>query len=108
MKECTNHCIECWTDGNEKYHDEEKKREYVIEWTKALENMILRSNKLGAIRCLRNQTVNIQNTSTAKSQNRNKYLTEVHKRSKDEDKSGDIRQYVKVVDTERNASVSID
>ena len=70
--------------------------------------MILRSNKIGAIRCLINQTVNIQNTSTTKLQNRNKYLIEVYKRSKDDDKSGDIRQHVKVVDAERNASVSVD
>ena len=108
IKKCTNHYIKCWNDRNEKYHDEEKKREYVIEWTEALEQMILRSNKIGAIRCLRNQTVNIQNTSTTTLQNRNKHLTEVCKRSKDDDKSGDTRQYVKVVDAERNASVSVD
>ena len=108
VQKCTNHCIKCWTDRNEKYHDEEKKREYVIEWTKDLKNMMLRSNKLGAIRCLRNQMVNIRNASTAKSQNRNKYLTEACERSKADDKLGDIRQHVKVVDIESNASISID
>ena len=108
IKKCTNHCIKCWNDRNEKYHDEEKQREHVVEWTEALEQMMLRSNKIGAIRCLINQTVNIQNTSTTKLQNRNKHLIEVCKRSKDDNKSGDIRQCVKVVDAERNASVSVD
>ena len=97
VKLCTNHYIECWYDRNEKYHDEEKKRRYVIEWTEALENMIVRSNKLEAIKCLRNQAVNIQNTSTTQLQHRNKHLIEVYKCSKVDNNSVDIRQYMRVV-----------
>ena len=108
IKKCTNQYIKCWNDRNEKCHDEEKKRECVVEWTEALEQMMLRSNKIGAIRCLRNQTVNIQNTSTMKLQHRNKHLIEACKRSKDDDKLGDIRQHVKIGDAARNVSVSVD
>ena len=100
MKSCTNHYIECWDDRNKKYHDEEKKRRYFIEWTEALENIIVRSNKLEAIKCLRNQVVNIQNTSTTQLQHRNKYLIEVYKHSKVDNNSVDIRQYMRVVSDE--------
>ena len=100
VKRCTNHYIKCWSDRNDKFHDEESKRNYVIEWTKALESMILRSNKLEAIKCLRNQAVDIRSTSTSTLQNRNKHLIEVFKRSKVDENSGDIRQHMKVVNDE--------
>ena len=61
---CTNHYIECWYEQNEQYHDIEKQRKYVIEWTNAIEKMILNSNKSHAIRCLKNQEINVQEIST--------------------------------------------
>ena len=49
VKLCMLHYVECWRDRNEKYHNPQKQREYVIEWTKALEEKVLRSNKIDAI-----------------------------------------------------------
>ena len=65
VKACTSHYIECWRERNEQYHKPQKQRKYVIEWAKTLEIKILRSNKIDAIRCLRNNKVSYESKSTA-------------------------------------------
>ena len=45
--------MECWRKRNEYFHDPQKQREYVIEWMKEIERMILRSNKEQAIKYMR-------------------------------------------------------
>ena len=94
IKMCTNHYVECWKDRNEEFHDPQKQRQYVIEWMKAIERMILNSNKECAIKCLRSQEVNVQETSTKHLQRRNRHLLEVHKKSKEGANNWDIRSFM--------------
>ena len=49
---------------NEKFHNPKKQRQHVIERTKAMEELILNSNKDCVIKYLRSQEVNVQETST--------------------------------------------
>ena len=56
----------------------------MIEWMKAIEQMMLNSNKECVIKCLRSQEVNVQETSTKHLQKRNRHSSEVHKNQKKE------------------------
>ena len=69
--------MECWFERNEQFHDEDKQRKYVLEWTKALEERILKSNKVNAIRCLQQNKVRLEDKTTNYLQSRNKYLMKV-------------------------------
>ena len=57
VKKCMSYCIECWFERNEHFHDPEKKKQHVLEWTRKLERRILTSNKVNAIRCLQSNRV---------------------------------------------------
>ena len=60
---------------------------------KEIENMIIRSNRVQAIRCIREQEVNVQTSSIMNLQQRNKYLLKMHKLSNKESKNLDIRMF---------------
>ena len=93
---CTNHYVECWTDRNEKFHDPAKQRQYVIEWMNEIEAMILRSNRIDAIRCVRNHSIRVDNATTKQIQARNSQLLEVHKKAKERKESRDIMSFFPV------------
>ena len=96
VKACTSHYMDCWRERNKQYHEPQKQREYVIEWAKALETRILRSNKTDAIRCLRNNKVNYESKSTACLHERNRHLMSIYKASKKERNNGDMRSYMRI------------
>jgi hypothetical protein len=96
VKMCTTHYMDYWRERNEQFNEPQKQREYVVEWSKALEVKILRSNKVDAIRCLRNNSVNYESKSIAYLQQRNRYLMRVYKESKIEENNRDIRSYIRV------------
>ena len=41
VKKCTSHYMECWMERNEQFHNPDKQRKYVLEWTETLEIKIL-------------------------------------------------------------------
>ena len=96
VKACTFYYMDCWRERNEQFHDPNKQREYVVEWSKALEEKIIRSNKINAIRCLRNNKVNYEMNSIRSLHHRNRYLMSVYKASKDEENNGDLRSYMRI------------
>ena len=87
---CTNYYIECWTDRNEKFHDPEKQRKHAIEWMNKIEVMISGSNKIDAIRCVRNYPVSAENATIKQIQARNSQLLEVYKKAKERKETRDI------------------
>lgn len=93
---CTNHYVECWTDRNEKFNDPAKQRQHVIEWMNKIEAMILRSNRIDAIRCVRNHSISIENATIKQIQARNSQLSEVHKKAKERKESRDIMSFFPV------------
>ena len=68
----------------------------MVEWSKALEEKIIRSNKINAIRCLRNNKVNYETNSIRSLHHRNRYLMNVYKASKDEENNEDLRSYMRI------------
>ena len=66
----------------------------MIEWINEIERMILNSNKECAIKCLRSQEVNVQETSTKHLQRINMNLLEVYKKSKEGANNVDIRSFM--------------
>ena len=98
VKACTVHYMDCWRDRNEQFHETRKQREYVIKWSKDLEIKILQSNKIEAIRCLRNNKINYETTSIAGMHRRNRHLMSVFKASKNETNNGDMRSYMRMHD----------
>ena len=96
VKMCTNHYIECWTDRNEKFHDPVKQRQCVIERMNGIEAMILRSNRIYAITCVRNHSISIENATTKQIQARNSQLLEVYKKAKERKESRDIMSFFPV------------
>jgi len=65
---------------------------------KDLEIKILQSNKIEAIRCLRNNKINYETTSIAGMHRRNRHLMSVFKASKNETNNGDMRSYMRMHD----------
>ena len=98
IKRYTSYYMECWFERNEQFHDEDKQRKYVLEWTKALEERILKSNKVNAIRCLQQNKVRLEDKTTNYLQSRNKYLMKVYKDDKEETRNADVRSYFKLKD----------
>ena len=63
VKTCLNYCIECWNNRNKKLHKLIKKRQCAIEWIREIEEMILKSNRIDAIRNVRNYSIRVEDTS---------------------------------------------
>ena len=99
VKRCTLHYVECWRERNEQFHDPQKQRKYVIEWTEAIEEMILKSHKVDAIGWLRNNKVQIETKTTNYLQQRNKQLLTLFNKAKEEIKNRDMRSYMCVKET---------
>ena len=93
IKMCTNHYLECLRERNEHHCDPKKKQEYIIEWMKEIENVILRSNRVQATRCMREQKFNVQTLSIIHLQQRNKHLLKTCKLSNKELKNSDTRMF---------------
>ena len=68
----------------------------MIEWAKMLETKIFRSNKIDAIRYLRNNKVNYESKSTAWLHQRNRHLMSFYKALKEERNNGDMRSYIRI------------
>ena len=68
----------------------------------ALESLIMKSNKVKAIKCMRSQEVNLQSIITAHLQKRNQHLLEVCELSKEE--SNIIGMRMRMVAKEKNIS----
>ena len=98
VKKCTSHYVECWMERNEQFHDPDKQRKYMLEWTETLETKILQSNKVNAIRCLRQNVVRVEDKTTKYLQLRNRYLMKVLKDDKEDERNGDVRSYFNIED----------
>ena len=85
-------------ERNEQFHDPDKQRKYVLEWTETLETKILQSNKVNAIRCLRQNVVRVEDKTTKYLQLRNRYLMKVLKDDKEDERNGDVRSYFNIED----------
>ena len=94
IKQCADYYVECWHDRNKKFHNPEKKKEYLIEWLKILDEMIRNSNKEEAVKCLQYYEIDINNASISLLQQRNQHLMEVFKKSKEKNNNKDIRQFL--------------
>ena len=82
---------ECWSDQNDKFHDPAKQRQCALDWLKATEELILRLNKVDAIRCVRNQVFNAKNKTIKTIQVKNRYFLEACKKLSERNDCASIR-----------------
>ena len=61
-----------------------------------IEAMILRSNRIDAIRCVRNHSISVENATTKQIQARNSQLLEVYKEAKEIKERRDVMSFFPV------------